>query len=442
MILKLNRFLKILLFLILIFLSIAFFYSGYQKLTYLEFVYPIKINESATSDSIEKNDGMNSVDKVQSNFEQNLETSTIFENEIVLTVEPNDTFDKMIMPYVRNNQIKQKIINLINKEFDLRKLNVGKKISLFTSKTNKEDGILKIIIPLSFNTDLVVKKNANDSYSINKINIPINIDTVAQKYTITKSVFADGQKANVPLAILAEVIRLYSFDIDFQRDIKKGNKLEILYQTFYNQGRNEISYGDIQYVNLIFKKNNLEYFIFKTSEGFLDYFNKEGKNVRKALMKTPLDGARISSSYGKRKHPILGYNKFHQGVDFAAPTGTPVYAAGNGTIEYAGRNGGYGKYIRIRHNNSYKTAYAHLNAFKKGISKGARVNQGQIIAYVGSSGRSTGPHLHYEVIYKGKTINPMKMKLPSGKVLKGTELKTFIKSSKTLYSNFLYYLFE
>ena len=235
---------------------------------------------------------------------------------------------------------------------------------------------------------------------------------------------------------------MYSFDIDFQRDIQKGNKLEILYKVLYNEKRKEVSYGNIQYVNLIFQKNNLEYFIFKTSEGFIDYFDREGKNVRKALMKTPLDGAKISSSYGKRNHPILGYNKFHRGVDFAAPIGTPVYAAGNGTIEYASRNGGYGKYIRIRHNNSYKTAYAHLSAFKKGISKGIRINQGQIIGYVGSTGRSTGPHLHYEVIYQNKPINPMKMKLPSGKVLTGKELKTFVGSSKTLYSNFLFHLFE
>jgi len=241
---------------------------------------------------------------------------------------------------------------------------------------------------------------------------------------------------------LAEIIRLYSFDIDFQRDIQKGNKLEIMYKILYNEQRNDKSYGDIEYVNLTFNKNNLEYFIFKTSEGFIDYFNREGKNVRKALMKTPLDGARISSNFGNRKHPILGYNKLHRGVDFAAPTGTPVYAAGNGVIEYANRNGGYGKYIRIRHNSSYKTAYAHLNSFKKGISKGTRVNQGQIIGYVGSTGRSTGPHLHYEVIYQGKAINPMKMKLPSGKILKGKELIKFTELSKTIYSNFLFHLFE
>ena len=151
-------------------------------------------------------------------------------------------------------------------------------------------------------------------------------------------------------------------------------------------------------------------------------------------MKTPIDGARLSSNFGLRKHPILGYDLMHKGVDFAAPKGTPVFAAGNGTIEYAGVNGSYGKYIRIRHNNSYKTAYAHLNGFKKGIGKGKRVNQGEVIAYVGSSGRSTGPHLHYEVIFNGNKINPMKMKLPSGKSLKGANLKNFVTYTSKIYS--------
>ena len=188
--------------------------------------------------------------------------------------------------------------------------------------------------------------------------------------------------------------------------------------------------------------NILEYFIFKDEDDHFDYFNKEGKNARKALMKTPIDGARLSSSYGVRKHPILGYNKLHKGVDFAAPKGTPIYAAGNGVIDFVGKNGGYGKYIRIRHNSSYKTAYAHLSNYKKNIYKGIRVSQGEVIGYVGSTGKSTGPHLHYEVIYQNKQINPMKMKLPSGKILKDNELKKFNKEMKIIYSDFLFYLYE
>ena len=200
--------------------------------------------------------------------------------------------------------------------------------------------------------------------------------------------------------------------------------------------------GDIEYAKIIIKNNTLEYFKFLTDEGFIDYFNRQGKNVKKSILKTPIDGARISSSFGMRKHPISGFNKMHKGVDFAAPIGTPVYAGGNGVIEMVGVNGGYGKYIRIRHNNEYKTAYAHLNSYRKGISKGVRVNQGEVIGYVGSTGRSTGPHLHYEIIYQNKKVNPLKLKLPSGKILKGDELARFEKNYKMILANHLNNLFE
>ena len=186
----------------------------------------------------------------------------------------------------------------------------------------------------------------------------------------------------------------------------------------------------------------MKFYKFKTDDGYIDYFNKKGENVKKSILKTPLDGARLSSGFGIRKHPILGYNKMHKGVDFAAPTGTPIYAGGNGIIEFAGYNGGYGKFIKIRHNNEYKTAYAHLSKFKKGISKGVRVNQGDIIGYVGSTGRSTGPHLHYEIIFQNKQINPLKLKLPSGKKLKDKELDRFIEEANIIYANHLNLLYE
>ena len=216
---------------------------------------------------------------------------------------------------------------------------------------------------------------------------------------------------------------MFSFDLDFQRDIKKNTVVSISYEKTYVENASDFSIGDIDYAKIEIGKNNLEYFKFLTNEGFIDYFNREGKNVKKSILKTPLDGAKISSNFGMRKHPISGFNKMHKGIDFAAPIGTPIYAGGNGIVEYVGRNGGYGKYIRIRHNNEYKTAYAHLSSYKKGISKGVRVNQGEVIGYVGNTGRSTGPHLHYEIIYQNKQINPLTLKLPSGKILEGEELK-------------------
>ena len=235
---------------------------------------------------------------------------------------------------------------------------------------------------------------------------------------------------------------MFSFDLDFQRDIRENTQVSISYQKISIDNKTNYELGDIEYAKISIKNNNLEYFKFLTDDGFIDYFNREGKNVKKSILKTPLDGAKLSSNFGMRKHPISGFNKMHKGIDFAAPKGTPIYAGGNGVVEVAGVNGGYGKYIRIRHNNEYKTAYAHLNSFKKGIRKGVRVNQGEIIGYVGSTGKSTGPHLHYEIIYQNKQINPLTLKLPSGKILKGDELNKFKKNYKMILANHLNNLFE
>ena len=267
-------------------------------------------------------------------------------------------------------------------------------------------------------------------------------DIESKEYFITNSLYSDGINNNIPNQILIKLIQLFSFDLDFQRDIRKDTQVSVSYEKIFTENKTKYIFGDIQYARVTIKNNTLEYFKFLTDDGYIDYFNREGKNVKKSILKTPLDGARLSSTYGMRKHPISGFNKMHKGIDFAAPKGTPVYAGGNGVIEMAGRNGGYGNYIRIRHNNEYKTAYAHLSGFKKGISKGVRVNQGEVIGYVGSTGRSTGPHLHYEIIYQNKQINPLKLKLPSGKILEGKELERFKKNYKMILANHLNNLFE
>jgi len=358
--------------------------------------------------------------------------------EIIIIVKKNDTFSKIINPFFENNNIKNSIINEINKKYNLKNLNIGKKIYFYKNENND---IVKIILPKSFGIDLILQiKNKDISIREEKIEIQKEINSL--EFIVSSSIYEDGIKAGVPLSILINAIHLYSFDIDFQRDIKKNTKFEISYETLYNFKRKDIDYNNIQYINLKIQNTDLEYFLFKTNDGFNEYFNREGKNVKKSLLKTPIDGAQLSSNFGMRKHPILGYNKLHKGVDFAAPNGTPIYAGGNGVIDYLGNNGGYGKYIRIRHNNEYKTAYAHLSSFKKNIFKGKRVNQGDIIGYVGTTGKSTGPHLHYEILYQNKQINPMKMKLPSGKILKGSELKRFKKSVNDIYSNYLFNLYE
>ena len=220
-------------------------------------------------------------------------------------------------------------------------------------------------------------------------------------------------------------VQLFSFDIDFQRDIRNKNQIKILFEQFKDKDDDLIKTGSIFFAEIVLTKDAYELYKFEDNND-IEYFNGEGKSATKALMKTPINGARLSSAYGMRKHPILGYNKKHMGVDFAAPTGTPIMAAGTGHIEYVGTNGGAGKYIRIKHLNGYKTSYSHLSSYASNMQKNVRGKQGQNIGYVGSTGLSTGPHLHYEVIFNGEKINPMKMKLPSGKKLKGTSLNNFL----------------
>ena len=357
--------------------------------------------------------------------------------ETIVIVKKGETFSKILDNFDFENKKKFEIINSINKIFDLRELSVNQKIIFLV---NDKKIVKQIIIELDYKTNLVVDLESKLNVIKNELETFSEIES--REYSITNSLYSDGINNNIPNTILIKLIQLFSFDLDFQRDIKKDTVVSISYQKINIENRSKVSFGDIEYAKISINKNNLEYFKFITDDGFIDYFNREGKNVKKSILKTPLDGARISSNFGMRKHPISGFNKMHKGVDFAAPTGTPIYAGGNGIVEYVGRNGGYGKYIRIRHNNGYKTAYAHLSNYKKGISKGVRVNQGEVIGYVGSTGNSTGPHLHYEIIYQNKHINPLKLKLPSGKILEGKELEKFKEEYKIIYADHLSMLYE
>ena len=229
----------------------------------------------------------------------------------------------------------------------------------------------------------------------------------------------------MPNQVLMEMVHIFSFDVDFQREIQRGNRFEVLYEAVFNGDGEFVENGPILYAKLEVGEREVELFRYEPDEGPADYLDAGGASVRKALMRTPINGARLSSGYGMRRHPILGYNKKHLGVDFAAPIGTPIYAGGDGTITMIGWHGNYGKYVRIRHNSTYSTGYAHLSGYAKGMKKGKRVRQGQVIAYVGSTGMSTGPHLHYEVMRGNKRINPMTLKLPSGRKLKGREMAAF-----------------
>ena len=422
---------------ILIFCGFLFFFLNAIELNYKN----IKItkNEQFSKSVSDLNEKPNKLqveeDNLINNFSKNVNKPK--NKETIIIVKKGQTFSSILDNFNFDNEKKFEIINAINAIYDLRGLKINQKIIFLI---NNKEKVENIIIELNYNTN--IEADLRSDIKIEKKELETISEIESKEYVITNSLYADGINNNIPNQILIKLIQLFSFDLDFQRDIQKDTKVSISYEKIFVKNKSEYSFGDIEYANIKIKKNTLEYFKFLTDDGFIDYFNRQGKNVKKSILKTPLDGARISSSFGMRKHPILGFNKMHKGVDFAAPIGTPVYAGGNGIIEMVGVNGGYGKYIRIRHNNEYKTAYAHLSSYKKGISKGVRVNQGDVIGYVGSTGRSTGPHLHYEIIYQNKQINPLKLKLPSGKILKGDELVRFNKNYKMILANHLNNLFE
>ena len=411
---------RILIFSILIIFGYYFFYNEYIKLY--------------SFDNIEKQDYQlfEDVNVNIENFEttkqkddkksiNNTKETDVSYEKIEIIVSKGETFLSILKEFNISEKRSFEIISEIEKLFNLRKLKVEEKI-LFYLDTNNSIKIIEFY--KNINEKLIVSINSNSIKIENKILEKTSYQT-SKEFNINNSLYSDGLKNNLPQDILIKLIRLFSFDLDFQRDIKKNTLVSVLYEYDQIKDNNKFEYKDIFYALININGNKLEYFRFLTDDGFVDYFNKDGKNVKKSILKTPLDGARLSSNFGMRKHPISGYNKMHKGVDFAAPTGTPIFAAGNGVVEYAGRNGGYGKYIRIRHDSTYKTAYAHLNAYKKGINNGARVKQGDIIGYVGSTGKSTGPHLHYEIIVNGKQINPANLKLPSGRKLNKNQLEDF-----------------
>ena len=419
---------------IFVFFGFLIFLSNTLKLE-------LKIKSDVVSNKInDKNLNINIQKKINQNknineFKRDLPDKKL--NQISIIVKKDQTFSEILDNFNLSSKKKFQLINSISEHFDLRDLKVNQKIIFFID-SNEE--LKEIIIEIDFKTNL--KIILNSQINVEKKELKTYSTIESKEYLIKNSLYADGVKSNLPNKIIIKLIQLFSFDLDFQRDIKKDTEVSVSYEITNVENKSQYSYGDINYARITIKNNTLEYFKFTTDDGFIDYFNREGKNVKKSILKTPLDGAKVSSNFGMRKHPILGFNKMHKGIDFAAPKGTPVYAGGNGVIEKAGNNGGYGKYIRIRHTNDYKTAYAHLSGFRKGISKGVRVNQGDIIGYVGSTGRSTGPHLHYEIIYQGKQINPLTLKLPSGKILQGDELKRFQRKYKMILAEHLNNLFE
>ena len=343
--------------------------------------------------------------------------------DIEYVIKKNDSVEKILNQFnIRNEEVKE--ISLKLKQKKLTNIYSGRKLKLIYKKLeNQTNSVVNLLIPINNTSSIEVRKSKN------KFIVKENILQLYKKEVVVKSViknnlYNSAVQSGIEPNIIIEFARIFGFEVDFQRDIRNGDWFELLYEKFEDDNERVRDTGKIIYASMFVNGEEINLYSFKDKNND-DFFDIKGQSITKSLMKTPINGARLSSSYGMRKHPILGYNKMHRGTDFAAPSGTPIMASGSGTITRARWCGGGGNCVKIRHNSTYETIYAHMKSFAKGIKEGRKVKQGQIIGYVGSTGMSTGPHLHYEVVVNGKKVNSQRLKLPSGKKLKGEARKDF-----------------
>tara|TARA_B100001245_G_scaffold17501_1_gene11602 strand:+ start:105 stop:1412 length:1308 start_codon:yes stop_codon:yes gene_type:complete len=341
-------------------------------------------------------------------------------------IKSGDSIQKILKSYKIKNKEIQNIINQYKKYGDPNRLLVGNKIGVIVEKKlpEKNNSIVNFFVPITKSISIEISKDEEGTITSSKIITKLYKRKVLAENVIENNLYSSAINAKVNPETIIEFARIFGFEIDFQRDIRKNDYFKILYEKYFDENGEFIKSGSILFAHM--SVNNREIILYKFGDDKnYGYFDINGKSVEKALMKTPINGARLSSSFGMRKHPILGFNKMHRGTDFAAKAGTPIMASGSGTIMLAKWCGGGGNCVKIKHNSTYETIYAHMHAFAKGIKKGRKVKQGQIIGYVGSTGMSTGPHLHYEVIINGKKVNSQTLNLPSGKVLKNNERQLF-----------------
>ncbi|MGH6931419.1 MAG: M23 family metallopeptidase [Dongiaceae bacterium] len=347
-----------------------------------------------------------------------------------LQVQRGDTLiDLLTRSGVRHDEAVD-AIEALKDVFEPQDLMPGQEITL---KFKRPDGyhardvgveLASLSLQPSVERNVNVSRDGDGGFIARTIERPIEKRPVLAAAMIESSLFEAGRYVDVPPEVLGEVIKAFSYDVDFQREIQPGDAFEIIYERYEDDEGRLARSGPVLYAALTLSGNTKEIYRYEPKDGSAGFYDSKGESIRKALLRTPLDVIRITSKFGLRKHPVLGYTKMHKGVDFAASTGTPIFASGDGTIAQIGRNGGYGNYVKIRHTSQYATAYAHMSRFAKSLKKGSKVRQGDIIGYVGSTGRSTGPHLHYEILIGGKQVNPMKIKLVGNK-LEGKDSKRF-----------------
>ncbi len=359
-------------------------------------------------------------------------------DEISVTVPENSTSSEVVMQEIRikrgqglmdalldsgaGRSESYKAINALSDQFNVRRIQVGQVINLSLTP----DGVLERMEMQKDFDNMIVVNREDDDYISTTETLPSQTITRHASGIIDDSLFLAAQRQGLPQIVIVDLIRIFSYDVDFQREIRKGDQFELFYERKLSEDGRRVQEGNILFAKLILSGKEISlYRHVPDGKDFADYFHEDGQSSKRALMKTPIEGARLSSYYGNRRHPVLGYNRMHKGVDFSAPTGTPIMAAGDGVVERASWYGSFGNYVRIRHNGTYKTIYAHMSKYGRGIKKGVRVKQGQIIGYVGATGRVTGRHLHYEVYMNGKQVNPLTLKIPSGIKLADEAYKNF-----------------
>jgi murein DD-endopeptidase MepM/ murein hydrolase activator NlpD len=367
------------------------------------------------------------------NGDSQLEEEALLPMVRLLAVEPGDTLAQILIDEGAASPDAHAAIDVLKKLFNPRDLKSGQQIEV-TFQPDRQGLGEPRLQSLSFDPDytrkVIVERADDGSFKAKQDMKPLSHEVVQASGRIDSSLYDAALKAGIGHNVLTTMVRVLSYDVDFQRDIHEGDTFQVFYERWIDEKGVAVKEGDIYFFSITLSGKSFRYFRFKTGDGLVDYFNEKGESVKKALLRTPADGARITSKFGNRNHPILGFTRMHKGIDFGLPTGAPIQAAGDGVVEMAGPNKGYGNYVRIRHSNGFATAYAHMSGFAKGVRTGKRVNQGQIIGFVGSTGMSTGPHLHYEVMVNGSQVNPLSIKMPSGRKLAGKELDMFQNARK------------
>lgn len=356
-------------------------------------------------------------------------------SEIELKVDQGDTMTTLLKKAGLEMDDILKISKELNKYGNMRNLKIGQAFYVTVDNlSEKSNKLLALRTSFHPQQEIEIIRNDNNIFETKEVSVELEKRLVRTSGVIKNNLLSSTTELGIPSQIMMEAVKALSYDVDFQRDLQIGDRFDVLYDRFYTPDGKLARHGNPLYISLILGDKAISLYRYTTQNGIVDYFDKEGRSIKRQLLRTPINAARISSKFGMRKHPVLGYSKMHRGVDFAAPIGTPILSAGDGVVAEIGRKGSYGNYIRVKHNSEYSTAYGHAKSFVKGLKKGQHVKQGQIIAYVGKTGRCTGPHLHFEVLIKNKQVNPLKVKMSPGIKLAGKERKAFLAHAESVHS--------